>query len=273
MGGEKNTDFVSLFVSLGSPPRGRGKEIGVIFVEWRRGITPAWAGKSFIVILSMRSLRDHPRVGGEKRQLQHGRHQRLGSPPRGRGKVPGRSQKASGRGITPAWAGKSGCAGRKCRHPADHPRVGGEKLAMILVACTMLGSPPRGRGKGKMALIKKTRPRITPAWAGKSCIPCTRRFCGQGSPPRGRGKVLAALMPENRLRITPAWAGKSGCMMPAFAVSGDHPRVGGEKRASDSLASGELGSPPRGRGKGGKLPGRVRADGITPAWAGKRAGH
>ena len=27
--------------------------------------------------------------------------------------------------------------------------MGGEKLAMILVACTMLGSPPRGRGKGR----------------------------------------------------------------------------------------------------------------------------
>ena len=74
-----------------------------------------------------------------------------------------------------------------------------------------------------------------------------------------------------RAGITPAWAGKSGCMMPAFAVSGDHPRVGGEKPASRPSKRPVWGSPPRGRGKGpaGQRP--LLDTRITPAWAGKSA--
>ena len=45
--------------------------------------------------------------------------------------------------------------------------------------------------------------------------------------------------------------------------------MGGEKLLSSSFVSTQLGSPPHGRGKGGNLPGRVRSNGITPAWAGK----
>ena len=50
--------------------------------------------------------------------------------------------------------------------------------------------------------------------------------------------------------------------------------MGGEKRLDAGHRNHTQGSPPRGRGKGGNLPGRVRPQGITPAWAGKslRAG-
>ena len=55
-----------------------------------------------------------------------------------------------------------------------------------------------------------------------------------------------------------------------YALAEDHPRMGGEKEARDYPKEEVWGSPPHGRGKGGKLPGRVRPQGITPAWAGKR---
>ena len=45
--------------------------------------------------------------------------------------------------------------------------------------------------------------------------------------------------------------------------------MGGEKGVAVFIVPFLVGSPPRGRGKGSHLSGRVRADGITPAWAGK----
>ena len=48
--------------------------------------------------------------------------------------------------------------------------------------------------------------------------------------------------------------------------------MGGEKLILLVTTPGREGSPPHGRGKGGKLSGRVRPKGITPAWAGKRPG-
>ena len=66
VGGEKLAFPAILARELGSPPRGRGKvkELSLIGVTDR--ITPAWAGKSFIVCCCTGEHEDHPRVGGEK---------------------------------------------------------------------------------------------------------------------------------------------------------------------------------------------------------------
>ena len=47
VGGEKVAFFVFAPYVLGSPPRGRGKEIMVTLQDINARITPAWAGKSF----------------------------------------------------------------------------------------------------------------------------------------------------------------------------------------------------------------------------------
>ena len=92
----------------------------------------------------------------------------------------------------------------------DHPRVGGEKLTSLSNRGTLLGSPPRGRGKDSAKRLPPRQWRITPAWAGKSLLSCCHfpdtwdhpRVGGEkfvspgdgtlvaGSPPRGRGKGL-----------------------------------------------------------------------------------
>ena len=66
MCGEK--DFKSAHPSqqLGSPPRMRGKVIGVGLLNITIGITPAYAGKSSFLSGCTRIPRDHPRVCGEK---------------------------------------------------------------------------------------------------------------------------------------------------------------------------------------------------------------
>ena len=94
----------------------------------------------------------------------------LRSPPRMRGKAAFDTGHRQVEGITPAYAGKS--AGRaatptRCR---DHPRVCGEKLAARRCSASILGSPPRMRGKYEILDVLEAVLGITPACAGKSSI-------------------------------------------------------------------------------------------------------
>ena len=66
MGGEKLSASCSISSSSGSPPHGRGKDKFRLKKAGVRGITPAWAGKSFLVVVRFSRLWDHPRRGGEK---------------------------------------------------------------------------------------------------------------------------------------------------------------------------------------------------------------
>ena len=91
---------------VGSPPRMRGKVYLLCLLPIRTGITPAYAGKSLAQCFVRFSLRDHPRVCGEKfcKWLQE--PNTMGSPPRMRGKVLPPLQCGLYLGITPAYAGK-----------------------------------------------------------------------------------------------------------------------------------------------------------------------
>ena len=181
----------------------------------------------------------------------------MGSPPRGRGKVRRAAHRASGAGITPAWAGKSATPSQYSGFAEDHPRVGGEKAFFSGKFDETKGSPPRGRGKaftvGPLRLVRG----ITPAWAGKrSSVVCRRshaedhpRVGGEkcryeecarnflGSPPRGRGKARTCAGVLESTRITPAWAGKRGNTNETNFENGDHPRVGGEKASGENSSA------------------------------------
>ena len=155
------------------------------------GITPAYAGKS------PGSCRCHLELRG--------------SPPRMRGKVPCRSAAGRAGGITPAYAGKRTKQNTNSQGGKDHPRVCGEKAAIAGLLPSLLGSPPRMRGKAKKVDAQNLHQGITPAYAGKStpsrcswaCIRDHPRVCGEkygdldrvfhieGSPPRMRGKGRA----------------------------------------------------------------------------------
>ena len=69
--------------------------------------------------------------------------------------------------ITPAYAGKSICKSSRDASNGDHPRVCGEKGPALPDARTVLGSPPRMRGKGRSKQQTKHQRGITPAYAGK----------------------------------------------------------------------------------------------------------
>ena len=172
-------------------------------------------------------------------------------------------------GITPAYAGKSVLPSPGRARQKDHPRVCGEKKALLVRPEPAEGSPPRMRGKvdngGKITATTG----ITPAYAGKSpCRPEPRgapwdhpRVCGEklscvwqttfrvGSPPRMRGKGIQQGNARVTVRITPAYAGKRhGCGATPYNIR-DHPRVCGEKYNASVI--------------------RNRGTRITPAYAGK----
>ena len=79
--------------------------------EEKKGITPAYAGKSVYIALSCSIVEDHPRVCGEKFAVTFISSSSLGSPPRMRGKV-----------LYVLVSGEPN---------EDHPRVCGEKTKKI----------------------------------------------------------------------------------------------------------------------------------------------
>ena len=113
---------------------------------------------------------------------------------------------------------------------------------------------------------------ITPAYAGKRSVIIAERIsfrdhprlCGEkppvqiwdtetrGSPPPMRGKARSVCTYFHRLRITPAYAGKSDVVPDHFEITGDHPRLCGEKFRIHSFITCQ--------------------PGVTPAYAGKRGG-
>ena len=287
--GEKPLTTTASARQTGSPPRTRGKAPPSAFKLARLGITPAYAGKSFLAIPFTLQDRDHPRVRGEKKLAQEIMENELGSPPRTRGKVPAQYTARGQDRITPAYAGKRKAPCGEHPEAKDHPRVRGEKCTSVAAARPYLGSPPRTRGKARLLHGPDFPVGITPAYAGKSWTIFSPGYCWgdhprvrgekvrssrvlhglRGSPPRTRGKVYIRIRALAFRWITPAYAGKRHCHAQRPPLSWDHPRVRGEKLLFPLGGLGLVGSPPRTRGKVEQVVLVLTASGITPAYAGK----
>ena len=192
----------------GSPPPMRGKDATIKFRVPILGITPAYAGKSFLHPRRRHTQKDHPRLCGEKPSASQSRTRSRGSPPPMRGKEDCVYNHVCDEGITPAYAGKSHGTASRCGSRQDHPRLCGEKNKHHTAAVGIAGSPPPMRGKGCNYIIRLFAYGITPAYAGKSASTrsagrCTQdhpRLCGEkafalpaastnsGSPPPMRGQ-------------------------------------------------------------------------------------
>ena len=208
MCGEKTVIHKNDRIAQGSPPRVRGKVLGTGKGCDGVGITPAYAGKRCVYSAQNQSLRDHPRVCGEKTKLDKRNVATKGSPPRMRGKVSNVQSLANRSGITPACAGKRRPVPSPRSTRQDHPRVCGEKPPKGCGLNLILGSPPRVRGKAAAARAGLVAVGITPACAGKSVFRRSFTSDSGGSPPRVRGKVRPHEKQRDRYGITPACAGK-----------------------------------------------------------------
>ena len=228
----------------------RGKAGLVQIVGRLRRITPACAGKRYTRCFACPRPTDYPRVCGEKKKMQPRKDKRMGSPPRVRGKAQESFLILCHHGITPACAGKRTVTTKEAFQKQDHPRVCGEKARPCGRLQRPQGSPPRVRGKVRLAGLHHLIYRITPACAGKRVCETTAarplgdhpRVCGEklffdlffeacrGSPPRVRGKVHGVVQELACVGITPACAGKRAPAASDRLERWDHPRVCGEKR-------------------------------------------
>ena len=186
----------------------RGKGLAKKCVSLLLGITPAYAGKRISSARRSPPDTDHPRLCGEKGNLQRCPDGTMGSPPPMRGKAEMRRPESDNRGITPAYAGKSFRLHFWRSYEQDHPRLCGEKTSCTVLIQHAGGSPPPMRGKGLCIHKFLCCCRITPAYAGKRffLLPFHHlhqdhpRLCGEklfffsdnstgaGSPPPMRGK-------------------------------------------------------------------------------------
>ena len=233
--GEKTSRFPSSHCRMGSPPLTRGKAMLRIIYLLRRGITPAYAGKSEPSYAVIDNLRDHPRLRGEKMLLFRLFRPDKGSPPLTRGKDSDKRRMSSGVRITPAYAGKSRPPRGFYLFEQDHPRLRGEKVYLAKCLPVYVGSPPLTRGKVVSISSMGESSRITPAYAGKrreggakifptwdhprlrgeKPAPKEKAEKIEGSPPLTRGKGYFFFMRFLLTGITPAYAGKRYNTVPA----------------------------------------------------------
>ena len=168
MGGENERLDRGSVCLVGSSPRGRGKRLRDLQALPVIGLIPAWAGKTpWTASLSIWQPA-HPRVGGENPPTAPRPARRLGSSPRGRGKLAHHGPAHGRDRLIPAWAGKTDSAPASRPFSWAHPRVGGENIECRPECDADDGSSPRGRGKQGELAGTTVGGGLIPAWAGKT---------------------------------------------------------------------------------------------------------
>ena len=147
-GGENPWHARSVICAHGSSPRGRGKRAIARPRDGAPRLIPARAGKTCSRLRQGRSIRAHPRAGGENTSLVIRVLLATGSSPRGRGKPPNLPTHHLTYRLIPARAGKTSDPG--------------------VPTHTTTGSSPRGRGKPKEHGRLRDDERLIPARAGKT---------------------------------------------------------------------------------------------------------
>ena len=148
----------------------RGKHPAVGRCRHAAGITPAGAGKTCGHKTGHAAHEDHPRRCGENENDGFTLGKIIGSPPQVRGKLLGKLGTLFALRITPAGAGKTQPGKMSQSGQPDHPRRCGENMLPPCRLCVNTGSPPQVRGKLNGLHLAQSRPRITPAGAGKTSV-------------------------------------------------------------------------------------------------------
>ena len=172
----------------------------------------------------------------------------VGSSPHGRGKRVECGDEPCGRGLIPAWTGKTSRASTWPTTGASHPRMDGENLMRWRVSGPATGLSPRGRGKqtieeGDFLVFRLIRARAGkteqssgqphswpahPRAGGENDVSACSRSARAGSSPRGRGKRGFVDTNRHVEGLIPARAGKTAPCRSPNPANQAHPRAGGE---------------------------------------------
>ena len=155
-------------VKQGSPPHTRERLISTVFWYEHRRITPAYAGKTFLLKISHDCNQDHPRIRGKDYIAKFRLYTILGSPPHTRERLNLSIRNMNAVGITPAYAGKTYQEALSTCKNQDHPRIRGKDFLFILRRHSHQGSPPHTRERRSNDDTFDNVDRITPAYAGKT---------------------------------------------------------------------------------------------------------
>ena len=235
--------------NLGSSPRVRGKLVGVGPCAVILRIIPARAGQTKRKPRGRTGLPDHPRACGANAADNATKIGNAGSSPRVRGKLFGGHGIHGEMRIIPARAGQTTSFHPPNAMSPDHPRACGANRTATTNEDVVIGSSPRVRGKRADV----------------------RRICaqGRGSSPRVRGKLCGKQVGRCRVRIIPARAGQTRWPGSRRCAPTDHPRACGANKTGIHLASYQVGSSPRVRGKLIAVRGQCLRPRIIPARAGQ----
>ena len=234
--------------TTGTPPRGRGRPRWLGRAHHQHRNTPARAGTTVRGCTLPRRLREHPRAGGDDFMGSGEFDAAVGTPPRGRGRLPRELGELLHHRNTPARAGttlRSAAAAVAC---AEHPRAGGDDSSPCASSSSSRGTPPRGRGRHVLTGQRPGPARNTPARAGTT-TPCSAlghgpgehpraggddmgaqiaHNHGAGTPPRGRGRHERIRDPGIGQGNTPARAGTTWSPKARRWSVMEHPRAGGD---------------------------------------------
>ena len=136
----------------------------------RRGITPAYAGRTKSVPIPTSYTQDHPRLCGKDRDGVAISAGNAGSPPLMR---EGRLQEhliLNFCRITPAYAGRTFFEFVPCHVSRDHPRLCGKDQYVFFANSIDSGSPPLMREGLCIYFSMFCYFGITPAYAGRTLI-------------------------------------------------------------------------------------------------------
>ena len=172
-------------------------------------ITPAHAGKRYLLFMLLALPWDHPRTCGEKNAIELELIRRGGSPPHMRGKVSSCSYGVVDCGITPAHAGKRSAWNCQLTHTSESPPHMRGKALTVCRRFSSLGITPAHAGKSRLSMALRKLYWDHPRTCGEKLLGAEHFTGKEGSPPHMRGKVIRYTNFVHVDGITPAHAGKS----------------------------------------------------------------
>ena len=241
--------------SAGSSPLARGLRGQRVTEHQLRGIIPARAGFTIVVVVGEFVAKDHPRSRGVYLASSGSPSALTGSSPLARGLqryVLGASESAW---IIPARAGFTAPGYRILVSAEDHPRSRGVYPTREQSGRTSRGSSPLARGLPGTRGLSRVCCRIIPARAGftrAASRPASRRpdhprsrgvyssdvnhpLFGLGSSPLARGLRRGTACPRRGWRIIPARAGFTQVVRREDFRHPDHPRSRGVYRGERAV--------------------------------------
>ncbi len=215
------------------------------------------------------------------------------TPPLARGRLLPPADDAADLGNTPARAGKTISISIMVTTSRKHPRSRGEDFSRQRSVTAPEETPPLARGRRIRREHRVMSRRNTPARAGKTrwsgSAQASRwkhpRSRGEDlsifglttpekeTPPLARGRPMSVNATHDCLGNTPARAGKTDARRSCRFPPGKHPRSRGEDWPRRQYRLRYPETPPLARGRLRQYRSDTRADGNTPARAGKTSGQ